>query len=141
MGENLPAHDHITNLLKTKAKQEERNIIKKHATLPGTSNKAMVNEIAQNILSSSHPNALYSMSTTTALRLALYREKKKLNPLPPLPCCEFLILSSWTNNMELEAMMVFMSKAGADVMRRAPVKMMDGTIHPASKLYFQVTMI
>jgi hypothetical protein len=97
------------------------NIIKKQATLPGTSNKAMVNEIAQNILSSSHPNALYSMSTTTALKLALYRENKKLNPLAPLPCSEFLILNSWINNMELETMMVFMSKACSDVTRRAPV--------------------
>jgi phage major head subunit gpT-like protein len=68
-------------LLNRKAKLEEMNVIKKHATLPGTSNKVMVNDIAQNILSSSHPNALYSMSTTNALKLALYREKKKLHPL------------------------------------------------------------
>jgi hypothetical protein len=81
VGNNLPVHDPITNLLKRKAKLEEMNIIKKHATLPRTSNKVMVNDIAQNILSSSHPNALYSMSTTNALKLALYRKKKKLHPL------------------------------------------------------------
>jgi hypothetical protein len=85
VGEQLPQHDHITNLLKKKAKEEEIRVIQKHATLPGTSNKAMVNEIAHSILSSSLSNALYSMSTTNALKLALYREKEKLNPLPPLP--------------------------------------------------------
>jgi hypothetical protein len=119
----------------------------------------MVNEIAQNILSSSVPNALYSVSTTNALKLALYREKK-LNPLPPLPkTCqnvmktvipaslsntadglEFLILNSWINDLELEAMMVFMSKAGADMMMRAPVWMMDGTFYTAPKPHYQVSM-
>jgi hypothetical protein len=31
--------------------------------------------------------------------------------------------------LELEAMMVFMSKAGADMMRRDPVWMMDGNFY------------
>jgi hypothetical protein len=121
MGENLPVHDHTTNLLKRKAKEEGMNVIKKHGTLPGTSNKVMANKIVQNFLSLSHPNPLLSMSTTNGLTLALYREKKKLEPLPPLPMTyqevmktvipasltntadgsEFLILNSWINNMEL----------------------------------------
>jgi hypothetical protein len=75
MGEKLPPHDHTTNLLKTKAKQEEKNIIKTHATLPKTRNKATVNEVAQNILSSSYPNTLYSMSISGAIKMAVYREK------------------------------------------------------------------
>jgi hypothetical protein len=74
----------------------------------------MVNEIAQNILSSSNPNALFTMSTTNALKISLYREKKKLNPFPPIPRTEqdamninttngsqFLILNSLINDMEL----------------------------------------
>jgi hypothetical protein len=61
--------------LKTKAKQEEKNIIKKHATLPKTRNKAMVNEVAQNILSSSYPNTLYSISISGAIKMAVYKEK------------------------------------------------------------------
>jgi hypothetical protein len=160
VGEQLPQHDHTTNLLKKKAKEEEIRVIQKHATLPGTSNKAMVNEIAHNILSSSLPNALYSMSTTSALKLALHREKK-LNPLPPLPKTyqdvmkpvipaslsntangwEFFVLNSWINDLELEAMMVFMSETGADVMRRAPVWMMYGTFYIAPKPSYQVTMV
>jgi hypothetical protein len=66
-------------LLKRKAKQEGMSDIKKHATLPGTRNMAMVNE---NILSSSHLNAIYSIATTNVLKLALFSEKKKLYPLP-----------------------------------------------------------
>jgi hypothetical protein len=42
--------------------------------------------------------------------------------------------------MELEAMMVFISDEGANVMRRAPVWMMDSTFFTAPKPYYQVTM-
>jgi hypothetical protein len=101
------------------------------------------------------------MSTTNALKLALYREKKKLNHLPPLPKkyqdvmkavipafpsntadgLEFLILNFWINDLELEAIMIFMSEAGADMMRRAPVRMTDGTFYTAPNPYYQVSMI
>jgi hypothetical protein len=68
-------HDHTSNLFKTIAKQE-KHIIKKHATLPKTRNKATVNEVAQNILSSSYPNTLSSMSISGgAIKMAVYREK------------------------------------------------------------------
>jgi hypothetical protein len=40
---------------------------------------------SENILSLSQPNALNSMSTTGLKKIALYREKKKPNLLPPLP--------------------------------------------------------
>jgi hypothetical protein len=136
VGENLPHHEHTTNLLKQQAKTVEKAIIKKYASLPGTSNKAMLCEISQNILSSPQPNALYSMSSTAATKMALFREKQKFNPLPPLPKTytdvltaaiptsltntadntEFLVLNSWTNDMELEGLMVFLSDVGADVL-------------------------
>jgi len=158
VGESLPQHDHSTNILKSMAKQEEKNIIKKHASLPMTNNKMMMSEISKNLLSSSHPNTHFSMSTTAALKMALYREKKKLNPLPPLPKTfqdvmntvipssltntadgtEFMILNSWINDLEEEAMMIFMSDVGADVMRRAPIWMMDGTFFSAPTPYYQV---
>jgi hypothetical protein len=47
----------------------------------GTSNKAMVSEIAENILLLSQQNILFSMSSIGALKIDLYREKRKLNPL------------------------------------------------------------
>jgi hypothetical protein len=47
----------------------------------GTRNKAMVSEIAENILFSSQQNIIFSMSSIGALKIALYREKRKLKPL------------------------------------------------------------
>jgi hypothetical protein len=101
------------------------------------------------------------MSTTNALKLALYREKKKLNPLPPLlktyqdvtkavipsslsntaDGSEFLILNSGISDLELESMMVFMSEAGADVMRKAPVWMIDGIFYTTPKPFYQISMV
>jgi hypothetical protein len=54
---------------------------------------------------------------------------------------EFMILNSWTNDKELEAVMVFLSDVGADVMRRAPVCMSDGTFFTARTPYYQVKYI
>ena len=45
-----PHHEHTTNILRQQAKSMEKNIIKKYAALPGTSTKAMLCEILQNIL-------------------------------------------------------------------------------------------
>jgi hypothetical protein len=158
VGDSLPGHDHSTNILKKKAKEVELATIKKHASIPGTSTKAMVCEITNTLLSSSQPNTVYSMSSSSALKSALFREKKKANPLPPLPKSyadvikttipsslsssadekEFLILNSWTNENELESMMVFMSDVGADILRRAPIWMMDGTFRTAPSPFYQV---
>lgn len=156
-----PHHEHTTNILKQQAKSVEKNIIKKYAALPGTGTKAMLCEISQNILRSDQPNALYSMSSTGATKMALFREKQKLNPLPPLPKTykdvltaaiptslthtadhtEFMVLKSWTNDTELEGIMVFLSDVGADVLRRSPVWMMDGTFSTAPDPFYQVTII
>lgn len=157
-GEVLPHHEHTTNILKDQAKTVEKAFIKKYATLPRSSTKAMLCEISQNILGSSQPNALYSMSSTAANKMALLREKRKLNPLPPLPKnysdvlsaaipstltntadnTEFMILNCWTNDMELEGLMVFLSDVGADILRRSPVWMLDGTFGTAPAPYYQV---
>jgi len=87
------------------------------------------------------------MSSTGATKMALFREKQKLNLLTPLPKTytdvltpaiptslthmadntEFIMLKSWTNNTELEGIMVFLSDMGSDVLRRSAVWMMDGT--------------
>jgi hypothetical protein len=153
-----PVHEHTTNILKQQAKSVEKGIIKKYATLPRTSTKAMLCEISQNILRSNLPSALYSMSSTGATKMALFREKQKLNPLLPLPQSyadvltaaipaslthtadntEFLVLNSWTNDMELEGLMVFLSDVGADVLRRFPVWMVDGTFNSAPVPFYQV---
>jgi hypothetical protein len=40
---------------------------------------------------------------------------------------ECLITNSWINENELESLMVFMSNDGADILRQAPIWMIDGT--------------
>jgi len=77
-----PHHEHTTNILKQQAKSVEKAIIKEYAALPGTSNKAMLCEISQNILRSDQPNTLYSMSSTGATNMALFRKKRKTAPPP-----------------------------------------------------------
>jgi hypothetical protein len=64
---------------------EEKITIKKYASLPRAINKAMLCKISPNILSSTQPNALYSMCSIATLKSALCREKKTVNLLPPLP--------------------------------------------------------
>jgi hypothetical protein len=87
-----------------------------------------------------------------------FGEKTKTNPFPLLPKSyadvvkvtspsslsssvdekEFLILHSWTNKTDLESMMVFMSDAGANMLRQASIWMMDGTFHMTSAPFYQM---
>ena len=53
-----PHHEHTTNILRQQAKSMEKNIIKKYAALPGTSTKAMLCEISQNIPTSGPSSSL-----------------------------------------------------------------------------------
>jgi hypothetical protein len=158
VGESLPEHDHPTNLMKRKAKEVEVSTIKKFAAVPGSSAKAMLCEISHSLLSSAQPNTLTAMRSGGALKMALFRERMKINPLPPLPKSyadvmkaeipsnlsktadgkEFLLLKDWTNGNELESIMVFMSDDGAEILRRAPTWMMDGTFKCAQVPFYQV---
>jgi hypothetical protein len=157
VGKNLPEHDHSTNLMKRKAKEVEVATIKRFASVSGSKIKSMLGEISNVLLSSDHPNTLAAMRTSSALKSALFREKK-INPLPALPKSfsdvittdipnklslsadgkEFLITNSWINENELESLMVFMSNDGADILRRAPIWMMDGTFKVVPKPFYQV---
>ena len=161
VGENLPEHDHSTNLMKRKAKEVEMATIKRFASVTGSKTKAMLGEISNVLLSSDHPNTLAAMRISSALKSALFREKKKINPLPALPKSfsdvittdipnklslsadgkECLITNSWINENELESLMVFMSNDGADILRRAPIWMMDGTFKVVPKPFYQVKYI
>jgi hypothetical protein len=47
VGENLPEHDHTTNLMKRKAKEVEMVTIKRFASVPGRKMKSMLGEISK----------------------------------------------------------------------------------------------
>ncbi len=147
VGDDFPDHIHSTNLLKRKVKEVEAAALKKHAILTGTSTKALLYENSHTLLISEQPNALYSLSTSTALKQAHYRQKKHENLLPLLPKNhddlmkadipsslnqtanggEFLIKHSWINELESESLMIFLSDMSADIIRRSPVWLKDGT--------------
>jgi hypothetical protein len=137
VGENLPEHDHLTNLMKRTTKEVEVATIKRFASVTGSKTKSMLREILNVLLSSDHPNTLAAMRTSSALKSAVFLEKK-INPLPALPKSssdvittdlpkklslsadgkECLITNSWINENELESLMVFMSNDGADILRQ-----------------------
>jgi hypothetical protein len=60
------------------AKMEEQITIKKYASLPRTSNKAMLCEISQNILSSTQPHAFLHVLYCYPQIIPLQREKEGL---------------------------------------------------------------
>jgi hypothetical protein len=63
----------------------EQKVIKKFASIPGMSTKAVIGRvITKNLLNSAHPNAIYGKSTGSALKMSLWRDKQKENPTPPL---------------------------------------------------------
>lgn len=51
---------------------------------------------------------------------------------------EFLVMNSWTNNTENESLMVFISNTGADILKTAPVWLMDGTYRISPVPFYQV---
>jgi len=104
----------------------------------------MLCEIRHTLLISEQPKALSSLSMYTALTQALYRPKKHENPVSKnyddlmkadIPSSlnqtanggEFLIKHSWINELESESLMIFLSDMSADIIRRSPVWLKDGT--------------
>jgi hypothetical protein len=47
-------------------------------------------------------------------------------------------MNSWTNNTENESLMVFISNTGADILKTAPVWLMDGTYRISPVPFYQV---
>jgi hypothetical protein len=81
VGDTWPVHDHGTNLLKRKAKEAESLMIKKYAEIPSTTAKMVLSDVTNQLLASSQPSALYGMSSGGAIKIAFWREKKKVKLL------------------------------------------------------------
>ena len=97
------------------------------------------------------------MRSAGTIKLALWREKKKLNPTPKLPKYyediidsvlpkeftqtndkgDFLILQSWTSEAKEGGLLVYLSDFGADILKRHSLWLLDGTFnqrqHPSSR--------
>ena len=141
VGDSLPDHHHGTNLLKRMAKEIQTDVVMRFATLPSTTTKQATGKMSKQMLASGQPDALFSMGSDEAVKAALWREKKKLTSQPKLPKTykeimemeipdkykntaddsEFLAHHNWLNQDKKEAVLLFISDFGADILRRAEI--------------------
>ena len=160
---DLLIHQHENKLLKRTIMEQETAVIRKMARIDGTSNARVLSEITANIQKSDTPNLICGMRSKNAIKVALFREKKKVNPAPPIPKsgdfasfmsitfpekftktndgAEFLRLKSWTNESEDEALLVFLSDTGAHVLRTHELWLLDGTFATAPVPFAQVYIV
>ena len=86
VGEEWPEHDHSINLLKRRVKEVEAAVIKKYAgEVPSASSKQVLSDISNTLLASEHSDTIFGMSSGTAIKARLYREKKKANAIASIP--------------------------------------------------------
>ena len=55
VGKELPEHNHENKLMKTKAMETEKNVVRHFATVPGTTAASVLQEISSNMLASDFP--------------------------------------------------------------------------------------
>ena len=80
LSENLPEHDHGNNLLKDSTQCAEDKVIRQMANAPGVTTKAVLSEINRNVVTH-----VSSQRSTAAVKMALWRKKRKINPIPSVP--------------------------------------------------------
>ena len=85
VGESIPTHDHGNQLLRRMAKDHESEVLDNLANVPAATTKAVLQQISTNILASSSPGIHSSTSSAGAIKMAPWRKKQKLNPLPKIP--------------------------------------------------------
>ena len=163
IGTVLPEHLHENRLLKQAVMEQENSIIKKRAKVDGVTNTRVISEITSNIQRSDTPNLICGMRSKNALKVALWREKRKVNPTPAIPKTgafaafmttnfsekfsktndgkDFLKLKSWTNVDENEAVLVYINDTGAQVLRTHKIWCMDGTFRTTPSPFSQVYIV
>ena len=80
LNENLPEHDHGNNLLKDSTQCAEDKVIRQMANVPGVTTKAVLSEINRN-----EATHVSSQRSTAAVKIALWRQKCKVNPISSIP--------------------------------------------------------
>ena len=122
---DLPTHEHSNKLMKRAAKQIETQMIKRYAQVDGSTSKQVLVEISNNVIGSDSPGLLSSVSSAGAVKMALWRERQKLNPRPNLPKShdsfmtipekysqtadgsEFILKKCWVDEEKTQSMIVF----------------------------------
>ena len=76
IGEILPEHNHINNLLKRAAKDTEAAVLTKFAKVHGSRPTQVIQEISANMLGSDLPGQIHCASSTSAIKSKLWRLKQ-----------------------------------------------------------------
>ena len=79
---DLPHHIHGSQLLAALAKQTEKEVINRYATVEGVRATTVLQEISNSMMNSSFPGQIASASTSGAIRMKLYRQHQSINPRP-----------------------------------------------------------
>ena len=115
-------------------------------------------QLRQFCLKSTHVS---SQRSTAAVKIALWRQKRKVNPIPSIPKDftalmdmeipekfkttndggSFLAAQCWTNEEENRAIMFFMSEAGCNIMKTHGSYMFDGTFKSCPDPFAQVYIL
>jgi len=131
------------------------------AKVDGISNTRVISEITSNIQRSDIPNLICGMRSKNALKVALWREQRIVNPTPAISKTfasfmttnfpekfsntndgkDFLRLKSWTNEDENEAVLVYISETGSQILRTHKVWCMDGTSRTTPSPFSQVYLV
>lgn len=157
----LPEHQHSNKLMIQKAKETEKATIDKYSSIPGATTKTVLQEVSTNLLASNSPGLLSSMSSSGAIKMALWRKKQQHNPRPQIPKTHqdfmdiimpdsysktadkgtFLIHKSWVDIMQTKSMALFMSDWGAEVLRKHKIWLMDGTFKTTPAPFAQIYIV
>ena len=81
----LPEHNHTNKLLKRAALDTEDKVIKKYVACQGARPTQVLAEISTNMLRSSLPGQIHCASSSSAIKMKLWRGKQALNPRPKIP--------------------------------------------------------
>ena len=136
----------------------EKKVIKQHAVIDGATTQNVLKEISINIRGSTSPGLQSSMSSAGAIKMALWREKQRINPSPPIPKghkafmekpiwdkysltadgSPFLLKQCLVDEGESESMAVFLTSWSAEVLKRHDTWLVDGTFSTCPEPWSQV---
>ena len=147
IGKELPTHNHSNKLLQQAAKKVEKRFVQQHALVDGSTTQNVLKDISTSIRASTSPGLQSSLSSAGAIKMALWRERQKVNPRPIIPKdhsvfmatpipekyslaadgSRFLLKQCWVDPEESLSMALFLTDWSADALKRHTSWLLDGT--------------
>ena len=160
VGGDLPDHTHGNQLLKMEASKTEKAVLAQYAGVHGAKPATVLQEISHNMLSSNFPGQLNSASSSSSIRMKLWRQRQIVNPRPPLPTSfqdymktdvpdkftkaadggEFMVYKNFVDLELSQPLVMFVSQWAIDILRNHSTWLFDGTFKSAPKPFTQVLL-